>query len=272
MNGNQPANPIPVVQSVDRAVSAMEILAREGWCGVTQLAAELGIHKSTVYRLLLTLERRGLVEQHDQTQKYRLGFAVVHLAGAVRATLDLARAARPICDLLSRTTQETVNLAVLEGGEVVNIDHVNNAANRVNVDWLGSHTALHCTSSGKVFLAYADAAQRRELLGAPLERFTAKTVTDVEVLEQELHRTRMRGFAATVEEFEDGLNSVAAPIREPGGEVVACVSLSGPSYRLTLERLEEVGPVVVAAADDVSRRLGFLGERRFDQTPSPLEA
>jgi IclR family transcriptional regulator, acetate operon repressor len=260
----------PLVQSVDRAVTTMEILAREGWAGVSEIARELGIHKSTAYRLLATLERRGLVEQHDQTQQYRLGFALVAMAGSVRSSLDLVRAARPACDRLARTCHETVNLAVLEGPEVVNIEHVNHSGRRVSVDWLGSHTALHCTSSGKVFLAYADPELRAELLGdAPLERFTPATVTEPDTLQRELERARARGFATTSGEIEEGLNAVAAPVRAPDGEVVASISVSGPSYRLTTERLDELAPRVVAAADDVSWRLGFLGDPRFGRHDEP---
>ena len=254
----------PLVQSVDRAVVALEILAREGSAGVTEVAGELGIHKSTAYRLLATLEHRGVVEQHEGTQRYRLGFALVRLAGAARSSLDLVQAARPACEELSRTADATVNLAVLEAGEVVNIDHVNLSTSRVNVDWLGSHTALHCTSSGKVFLAFARDESRRRLLGAgPLARFTPQTVTDPVELGRELDLVIERGFAITTQELEEGLNSAAAPVRDLDGGVIAAVSLSGPSYRLTPERLRELGPVAVTTADEISRRLGFLGDPRF---------
>lgn len=260
----------PTVQSVDRAVAVLEILAREEWAGVTDIASELGIHKSTAYRLLATLERRGVVEQHAETQKYQLGFTLVRLAGAARSSLDLVRAARPVCERLSRDTDESVNLAVLEAGEVFNVDHVNLSSSRVNVDWLGSHTALHCTSSGKVFLAHADRATRAALLdGAPLERFTPRTVTDGGALRDELAQVRARGFATTVEELEEGLNAVAAPIRDRDGVVIACVSVSGPSYRLGADRLREVGPLTVTAGDDVSRRLGYFGDPRFGAEQQP---
>ena len=254
----------PVVRSVDRAVSAMQILAREGWAGVTDIAGELGIHKSTVYRLLATLERRGMVEQDQATQRYRLGFGIVSLASTVRSSLDLVRAARPVCERLSAATDETVNLAVLEDAEVVNIDHVNASSSRINVDWLGSHTALHCTSSGKVLLAHAEVTRREELLRAsPLERYTDATITDVEVLRRDLEVTHERGFAITVGELEAGLNAVGAPVRDPDGVVMACVSVSGPSYRMTEERLAQLGPVVVEAGEEISHRLGFLGLARF---------
>ena len=253
---------VPIVQSVDRAVAAMEILAREGWVGVTEISRELGIHKSTVFRLLATLERRGVVEQNSETQKYRLGFAVVRLAGAVRSSLDLVRAARPVCDRLSRRTDETVNVAVLEDREVVNIHQVNLSSSRVSVDWLGSHTPLHCTSSGKVLLAHLPVARVDQLLVEPLRRYTPATIVDREVLQEQLLRVHEVGYAATMEELEEGLNAVAAPIRGPEGDVVASVSVSGPSYRLEPERLEEVGATATEAAAEIGRRLGFLGDPR----------
>lgn len=250
----------PVVQSVDRAIEAMEILARDGWTGVTELARELDIHKSTVFRLLSTLERRGIVEQHGGTQKYRLGFTLVRLAGAVRGPLDLTEAARDICERLSIETDETVNLAVLEGREVVNIHQVNLSTSRVGVDWLGSHTSLHGTSSGKVLLAHLPSKRRDGLLRGELESFTDRTITDRDALTLELDQVEAHGFATTREELEEGLNAAAAPVRGADGTVVACVSVSGPSYRLDDDRLHTVAALVVEAAGEISRRMGYLGE------------
>lgn len=253
---------VPIVQSVDRAVAAMEILAREGWAGVTDISRELDIHKSTVFRLLATLERRGVVEQHSETQKYRLGFAVLRFASSVRSSLDLVRAARPICDRLSRRTDETVNIAVLEDDNVVNIHQVNLSTSRVTVDWIGSHTPLHCTSSGKVFLAHLPGSRVEELLTEPLERYTPTTLVDPSALREQLLQVHERGYASTQEELEEGLNAVAAPIRGPDGTVVASVSVSGPSYRMEPDRLKEVGAIAADAAAEISRRLGFLGDPR----------
>jgi DNA-binding IclR family transcriptional regulator len=257
---------VPIVQSVDRAIATMEILAREGWAGVTEIARELNIHKSTVFRLLATLERRGVVEQHSETQKYRLGFAVVRFAGSVRSSLDLVRAARSVCDRLSRQTGETVNVAVLEDNDVVNIHQVNLSSSRVTVDWLGSHTPLHCTSSGKVFLAHLPLEQVDQLLARPLETYTPWTITDVDALREELLRVHEVGFATTCEELEEGLSAVAAPIRGPEGTVVGSVSVSGPAYRMEPERLQEVGATTAEAAAEIGRRLGFLGDPR-DEIP-----
>lgn len=247
----------PVVQSVDRALTILELLEREGWMGVTRLARELDIHKSTAFRLLATLEQRGLVEQHVETQKYRLGFALVRLAGAVRAGLDLTRSARPVCEWLSEQTGETVNIAVLEGGEVVNIDQVNLSSSVVSVDWLGRRTGVHATSTGKVFLAFLPERLRNEILRTSLTRLTPYTVTDPRELQRQLDVIRGRGFSYTEQELELGLNAVAAPIHGADGSVLATICVSGPVFRLTTERVDDVGALAVDAAQQISRRLGF---------------
>jgi DNA-binding IclR family transcriptional regulator len=246
-----------VVQSVDRALSILEILEREGWVGVTTIARELDIHKSTSFRLLATLEQRGIVEQHVETQKYRLGFALVRLAGAVRAGLDLTRSARPVCEWLSEQTDETVNIAVLEGGEVVNIDQVNLSSSVVSVDWLGRRTDLHVTSTGKVFLAFMPERLRDEVLRLGLARVTPHTVTDERELREQLALIRRRGWSSTEQELELGLNAVAAPIKGADGSVLATVCVSGPMFRMTSERLAEIGPLTADAGQRISRRLGF---------------
>lgn len=251
----------PYIQSVDRAVEMMEVLGRDGSAGVTELSKELAIHKSTAYRLLSTLERRGMVERHRDTQKYRLGFGVIRLAGAVRATLELTRVAHPVCERLSRAADEAVNLAVLEGHSVVNIDQSDLSSSVIGVNWVGQHTSLHGTSSGKVFLAHLPNREREAVLAGALERFTERTLVGADELRAELAQIRRVGFAVALEELEEGLHAVAAPIRTADGSVRAAVSVSGPAYRLTLERIErEVASLVRQAADTISRRVGYLGQ------------
>jgi DNA-binding IclR family transcriptional regulator len=115
---------------------------------------------------------------------------------------------------------------------------------------------LHCTSNGKVLLAFMDSGERERILGRPLQRFTARTIVDSRLLERQLSRVREEGYAFTLEELEIGLNAVAAPVRGAGGDVVAVVSLSGPSYRVTSQRLPELGELTRQTADAVSRRIG----------------
>ncbi|WP_343950701.1 IclR family transcriptional regulator [Nonomuraea longicatena] len=238
------------VQSVDRAIAILEILARRGATRVTDLAAELDVHKSTASRLLAALEQGGLVEQDGERGRYRLGFGVVRLAGAATAQLDLAKESREVCGRLAEEVGETVNVAVPLDGHAVNITQVRGPSAISGHNWVGQRTPSHATSSGKVLLAFG-------ALDPPprLERYTPATVTTVEELG--LDRIRERGWASTVEELEIGLNAVAAPVRGADGAVVAAVSVSGPSYRLTPERLPEVGARLVEGADRISQRIGY---------------
>jgi DNA-binding IclR family transcriptional regulator len=253
-----PAAPA-VNRSVDRAIDVLEVLAREGTASVTDVAVELGVHKSTASRLLAALETRDLVAQDGERGKYRLGFGIVRLAGAATERLDLVEQSRPVTRELAATVGETVNIARLEAGAAVNVDQVRGPAAVTTYDWVGQRTPLHATSSGKVLLAHLDDAARDRILAEPLARLTPATITDPAVLRRQLEAVRTAGWASTSEELEAGLNAVAAPIRGHDGAVVAAVSISGPSYRLTQDRVPEVAAAVVAAAAEIGRRLGWFG-------------
>ena len=247
------------VQSVDRAISVMELLSRRGWSGVTEVARELDIHKSTAYRLLTTLRDRGLVEQDAATEKYRLGFGLVLLARAVSADLDILRCARPVCEHLSELTKETVTIAVLEDDDAVVIHQSISRASALSVDWTGRHTPLHATAAGKIFLSYMPEDQQLRILRGPLERFTENTIVDPASLIDHTRKIRDHGYGYTVEELEVGLNAVGSPIRRADGEVVGTVSVSGPAFRLPPDALPETGVLAKRAATEISRCLGFQG-------------
>lgn len=255
-NTRDEVGPDTTVQSVDRAVTILEILARGRATGVTEVAAELGVHKSTASRLLSVLERRGLVEQVRGRGPYRLGFRLLLLAGSAAGELDLARVSGPTSAWLAEQVGETVNVAVQDGDAAVNVAQVRGSASVTSHNWIGQRTPLHATSSGKVLLAHLDPAQRRALTEAPLERFTAATITSSAALEEQLRAVAAEGWAATFEELEVGLNAVAAPIRSAAGTVVAALSVSGPSYRLGADMLGEATALVCKAAREVSELLG----------------
>jgi DNA-binding IclR family transcriptional regulator len=259
-NSRDPESSSAGVQSVDRAVTVLEVLARRGEARVTEVAGELGVHKSTAFRLLGALEERGLVEQDTDRGRYRLGFGIVRLAGAVTARMDVNRAGRPVCERLARDIGETVNIAVSRVHYAVNIEQGQGGSAVAAQNWVGQLTPLHATSSGKVLLAWLAPAQRTGLLrAAGLTRYTTATITRVSTLDRELTRVRADGYATTVEEYELGLNAVAAPIRGADGAVVAAVSASGPAYRFTVERLAQCAPALIAGADEISHQLGYLG-------------
>jgi len=247
------------LQSVDRAISVLEILARTGQAGVTEIAVELGVHKSTAFRLLAVLEARGLVDQHGERGKYRLGLGVLRLAGATTARLDLIQQGRPVCEALARDVAETVNITILSGHDALYLDQVAGTSALQTQNWVGQRIPLHCTSNGKVLLAFLPEHMLSELLDEPLTRFTAHTITDVGRLRAELDRIRETGYATAAQELELGLVAVAAPIRDISGTVVASLSASGPVFRLPAQRIPDVAARVMAAGDEISRRLGWAG-------------
>lgn len=252
-NGDAQAGP---VQSVDRAISILEILARSGEAGVTEIAGELGVHKSTAFRLIASLEARGLVEQTEDRGKYRIGNGILRLAGATTARLDVVQESRPICRTLAADTGETVNIAVLADRSAFYVDQVAGPSALQPRNWVGQHIPLHATSNGKVLLSGLTGEELDATLVA-LPSYTKATVTSRRKLMAELAEVRARGYAVAVDELEVGLTALAAPIRNAHGDVVASMSLSGPSFRLDAVRIDQVAPLLLAAAAAASRRLGW---------------
>ena len=244
------------VQSVDRAVRILEMLARDGEMTVGAVAAELEVHSSTASRLIDTLVARDLLERSTGSGTVRLAAGLLRLAGATAAQLDLTTEAQPVCDALAAEVGETTNVAVLSGEVAINVCQARGTSSVSMRNWVGQHTVLHATASGKVLLAHLESHHRRRLLRPPLQRFTDATRCTGEHLRPELTMIRRQGWAQSVEEYEAGLNAVAAPVRGHDGAVIAALSAAGPTYRLSPERLPAVAETVVAAADEVSARLG----------------
>jgi DNA-binding IclR family transcriptional regulator len=250
------------VQSVDRALTILGILARLGEVGVTEISSELGVHKSTAFRLMTTLESHELVEQTGDRGKYRLGVGLVRLAGASTARLDVVQEARPVCRRLAAESGETVNIAVLSDRSALYLDQVAGGSAIHSHNWVGQHIPLHATSNGKVLLSGLD-ADEVDRRADDLTAYTRYTITGRAQLRRELESVRRKGFAVATDELEIGLTALAAPVRSAHGDVIASLSVSGPTYRLTERRLEDLQPVVMDAAAEVSRRLGW--DQGWDQ-------
>lgn len=246
------------MQSVDRAVAILEILARDGEAGVTEVARELGVHKSTASRLLAALDRRELVVQDAARGKFRLGVGIVRLAGAVSQQLDVVQESRPVCRALAQEVGETVNLAILSGRDALYLDQVAGPAALSPHNWAGQRIPLHATSDGKILLAYLPEAELGACLAPPLARFTSRTITDVAEFGDLLAEVRRREYATAVEELEAGLTAIAAPVRDAEGNVIASISASGPSFRIPADRIPALAVAVRRAAAEISRRLGWL--------------
>jgi DNA-binding IclR family transcriptional regulator len=255
--GDDERGPTAMVQSVDRAIAVLELLANGGEAGITEIAGQLGVHKSTASRLVSVLEGRGLVEQLGRRGKYVIGFGVVRLAGAALARLDIASVGQSICQDLADRIGETINIAVLDGPSVVNITQARGAASIAAQNWVGQRTPAHATSSGKVLLAHLEPMRRNQFLALPLVAFTPRTITDPAALAAELDRVPVVGYAATFEELEIGLHAVAVPVLGEGGAPTAAISASGPAFRLPRRRVAQLVGDLTGAAAELSGRLGF---------------
>ncbi|MGP4019857.1 IclR family transcriptional regulator [Saccharopolyspora sp. 5N708] len=246
------------MQSVDRAVTVLELLARNGEAGITEIAGELGVHKSTASRLVSVLESRGLVEQLGERGKYAIGFGIVRLAGAATERMDLPRLGRPFCEQLALDLGETVNIAIRDNDVAINISQARGTAAVTAHNWVGQRTPLHATSSGKVLLAHAPPDDQDELLVRQLERYTTRTVTNAGQLRKDFELIVRDGYATSYEELELGLNAAAVAVHNHEGDVIAALSASGPSYRFSRKRMRDVVGAMRVAAKELSSQLGFL--------------
>lgn len=226
--------------------------------GVSELAARLGLGKSTIHRLLSTLALEGLIERDASTGRYRLGLKLYELGSIAGDHLDLHEVvAGPIDDLRNRTG-ETVHVAILDGPEVVYIARRESPHTLRLFGRVGHRNHAHCTSTGKLLLAFLPVPELADILDRfDLPAHTPRTITDRAVLEAELEAIRRRGWADNISESEMGVHSVAAPIREVNGRVVAAISVAGPSARFTPEVMRLVTIDTVRIADAISARLGW---------------
>ncbi|HEX2706116.1 MAG TPA: IclR family transcriptional regulator [Candidatus Lustribacter sp.] len=245
------------VQSVDRALTILGLLAAaDGELGITDLANQLGVHKSTASRLVATLEAHELVEQQQDRGKYRLGLGLMRLSAAAALTVDLVRVARSAVNTLSAQTGETINVAILSGLSAFYVDQVGATSTLQSHNWVGQHIPLHATSNGKALLAFAPGEIVDAVCRAPLPGYTALTITSPERLRAEIAQVARQGWALAVDELEPGLTALAATIRGADGLTAGSISVSGPGFRLD-GKLHTLAEQVHAAAENVSLRLGW---------------
>jgi IclR family acetate operon transcriptional repressor len=242
----------PGAQAIERAARLLVlVLVAERPSGLGELATAAELPKSTASRLLGALERQGLVAQRGARGRFSAGPVLLRFAQRGLADRHLGELAEPHLRVLAEGSGETVNLAVPGS---IGVDHLAEVSSRHFLGtgrWVGRRVPYHCTAVGKVLLAFGAAA----LPDAPLEALTEQTIVDTERLAAELAAVRRVGTAAAVDELEVGLTAVAAPVRGEGGEVVAALTISGPTLRLGPERLAVLGPELTREADALSERL-----------------
>ncbi len=252
-----PGNRLSSVSNAARLLKAFTS-ANPTW-GVSDLARHAGVNKSTVHRILSTLTDEGLLEQDPDSGRYRVGLVMFDLAAAVPTQRGLHEAVlSPMTDLRN-TTGETVHVAVLDGREVVYVERLDSPNTLRLFAEIGRRNDAHCTSTGKVLLAFSPPDRRQQLLkNWELPARTDHTITSIERLAAELDEIRRTGHAVNRHESEIGVTSIAAPIKDQGAVTVAAISVAGPSERIDSARTQFTNAVVDAAMT-ASRRLGYGG-------------
>lgn len=249
-----------IVQSIERALSIIEELAKErDGIGVTELSRRVGLHKSTVHRILTVLLKFKYADKDLQSKKYRLGMKPLHLGGIILDRLDLRREARDLLKRLADEVNETVHLVVPDNDMGLYIDKIDSNQTFRMRSQIGWYVSLHATAVGKAILAYSSKDYVDRIISKGLKAYTDKTITDPDTLLRHLEEVRSKGYAVDDEENEPGVRCVAAPIFDHRGKVIAALSISGSVLTITAERIPYLAQKVMEYASAISRRMGWRG-------------
>jgi len=244
------------VRAVERALDILLCFSRETpELSMTQIAEQVGMHKSTVHRLLATLENKRFLERDPLTGIYRPGIRLLQMAALALEHNDLRQLAAPLLRQLCEQHRENVNLTVLDGVDVVYLDVLESPQRVKLAASSGQRLPAFCTASGKAILAFLPEEEVQQILTKGMPKHTRHTIASPEDLFKNLRNARKLGFAISEQEYEDGINAIAAPILDRNHLPVASISIAGPSFRLSHERMLELGPLVTATAEEIAIRL-----------------
>lgn len=247
-----------MVNTLLKAIAIMDLLATSPGLALSEISRSLELPKSSVHSILSTLCTEKLVEKEAETGKYHLGVHLVELGSRASIGLDICRIAAPFLRGLNEEFDETVHLTVLDRDEVLYVDCIESQRRLRTYSVIGIRAPLYCTSVGKAILAFQDDEEVRRIVREKgLARITATTIDTEDKLFAELATIRACGYAVDDMEHEEHLRCVGAPIRNAKGEVFASLSLSGPAERNSRERITNIAPAAIRAADEISRRLGY---------------
>ncbi len=246
-----------LIQVVVRAFNVIDVVSQEKSIGLSELARKTSLKKTTVARLVNTLEQIGIVEQDPDSHRFALTFRVFELGSRVASRSDVRRQARPLLEMFVAREGKSMLLSVLNGNQVVYIDKIEaRELFRIRTA-AGGRAPVHCTSSGKAILAYLSNDERRRILGSqPLPAYTMLSTTDLLSLEEEFAQIRARGYAVDWGERHEELCAVGAPIFDYNNQVIASISLPRLIATVTKEELGELGRQVMDLAREISKRMG----------------
>ncbi|RSL32325.1 IclR family transcriptional regulator [Salibacterium salarium] len=248
-----------MVKSVDRALTIVKLVStRKDGYSVTELAGELGLNKSSIFRILTTLMEHGFIEQDAETKKYRLGYQHLELSSKLLDSIDIRKEATPFLKELEELTNEVIHLVIYSQKEAVYIEKLEGNETLRMHSQVGKRAPMHCTSAGKTILAHIPENEVREIIQEKgLPEHTEKTITDGKELIDNIKDIRVKGFGVEREENEVGITCIAVPIFNFRGDIAGSISISGPSIRMSEERINELKDRFMEIGDSVSRRLGY---------------
>jgi DNA-binding IclR family transcriptional regulator len=251
------------VQALNRAFAVLDLLGESDTpLGLAQVALSLQLHKSTAHRFLMVLEQHRMVER-TANGKFRLGLRLFDLGNRAIEQYDLRDRSQPHLRRLVAETEETAHLCILEGAHVIYIDKIEPTRSVRMITRIGASNPVHCTSVGKAMLAFLPEDRLSDLLARTrFERFTHRTIVTPEALRAEIEKTRRRGYAVDDEEFEEGLRCIAVPVLDAQRLPVAAVSVSGPSFRVTAQKLPSIANHLLQCVRGISADMGFVSASR----------
>jgi DNA-binding IclR family transcriptional regulator len=250
------------LQVMDRALAILDVLgSAETDSSLPELCIALNLHKSTLHRLMMVLESHRLVDKNPETGRYRLGLKLFELGSKAIASLDLRELALPHLTRVQHETEETVNFAVMDKGEVLYIAKIEPQRNLRIAAHVGHRFPAYCTSLGKAMLAELPEAEVDAILaGCEMKARTPNTITSPLILKEELRMIHSRGYSIDDEENDEGARCVGVAVRNQRGSPVAAMSVSGPASRVTKSKVPEIAEVLIRSARDLSRELGDNSE------------
>lgn len=254
--GKETKNP---VQSAERIFQVMEMLAENGEMGLMEISAALDLHKSTVHRLLMSLVYMGYAKQDETTQKYMLSYKIVNMAGKILDRMDILQVAKPYLERLSDLSGEAVHLVQREGNHILYIYKIEAKIGTIRmVSHVGMIHPMYCSGVGKAIMATLPEREVKQIWNeSVIEKKTDKTVTDYDEMQKLLEEVRKNGYALDDEENEKGVRCIAACLHGYQNEVKYAFSISGPTSRMTRERVMELAVDVKKVQEELSRELGY---------------
>ena len=247
------------VQSAERIFQVMEMLADNGEMGLMELSAALGLHKSTVHRLLMSLIYMGYAKQDEGTQKYMLSYKVVNMAGKILNRMDILQIAKPYMERLSDLSGEAVHLVQREGNNILYIYKIEAKVGTIRmVSHVGMVHPMYCSGVGKAIMATLPEEEVKQIWNESIiEKKTERTITDYTQMQDVLEEVKKNGYALDDEENEKGVRCIAACLYGHQKEVKYAFSISGPTSRMTRERVKELAVDVRKVQEELSRELGY---------------